>query len=202
MVHYSGMNIDAIILAAGLSTRMGCNKLLLPYKGKAILQHTIDLVAALPFHSYTLVSREETLAGLRLPAKFRALLNPAPESGQSSSMRLGLAQAGGDGFIFFQGDQPLLDEATVRSVLALADENSIVVPRHGAVPGNPVFFPGKLKAELMAVEGDRGGRSVRDRHAGICKYVDVPSPAPMWDVDTREKYEILLSGEFPPGAAS
>ena len=195
--NYSNMNIDAIILAAGLSTRMGANKLLLPYMGKPILQHCLDLAAALPFYSRTLISREETLAGVSIPASFKVILNPAPEKGQSASLRLGLEPALGDGFLFFQADQPLLDAATVRAVLALASENSIVVPRYAGVPGNPVFFPARLKSELMAVEGDRGGRNVRDRHSDICRYVDIADPGPMWDVDTREKYELLLSGQIP-----
>lgn len=191
------MKIDAIILAAGLSSRMGANKLLLPYAGKPILQHVIDLVAALPFYSRTLVSRAESLAGVAIPKGFRCLINPTPEAGQSASMRLGLEAAAGDGYLFFQGDQPLLDAETVKAVLALADGGSIVVPRHAGRPGNPVFFPARLKSELMAVKGDRGGRSVRDAHAMSCRYVDIARPAPLWDVDSPEKYEILLSGKIP-----
>lgn len=188
------MQIDAIIMAAGLSTRMGANKLLLPYKDKPILQHTIDLVESLPFYSRTLVSRHENIVGLAIPKSFKLIVNPAPELGQSASMRLGLEAAAGDGFLFFQGDQPLLDAATVQAVLALASPDAIVVPRHKGMPGNPVFFPARLKGELMAIEGDRGGRSVRDAHSDICKYIDVAAPAPLWDVDDRDKYEALLNG--------
>lgn len=190
------MRTDAIILAAGLSRRMGDNKLLLPYKGKALLQHAVDLVAALPVHSRCLVSRAETLAGVRVPEDFRVVVNHAPELGQALSLRLGLEAAEGEGFLFFQGDQPLLDADTVLSLLALARPDRIVLPRHAGVPGNPVFFPAGLKAELLAVEGDRGGREVRDRHAAACVYLETPSPAPLWDVDTPEKYRDLLTGNL------
>lgn len=191
------VNIDCIILAAGLSTRMQANKLLLPFRGKPILQHTIDLASSLAFSSFTLVSREETLAGVQVPEKFTVIVNRTPELGQSVSMRRGLKNARGEGFMFFQGDQPLLDEATVTAVINMADAESIVVPRHAGKPGNPVFFPAKFKNELMAVRGDHGGRGVRDSHSEACRYVEVSGPEPMWDVDTKEKYEILLRGRFP-----
>lgn len=190
------MKTDAIVLAAGLSTRMGRNKLLLPYLGRPILQHTIDLVSSLPFHSRILVSREETIGGVTVPDDFIVLRNPRPQEGQSASMRIGLECAEGDGFIFFQADMPLLDPETVKAVLDLAGKGLIALPRHGGVPGNPVFFSARFKAELMAVEGDHGGRGVRDRHAENCRYVELASQSPMWDVDTKEKYEALLKGEI------
>lgn len=191
------MNIDGIILAAGLSSRMGTNKLLLPFQGRPILQHVIDLAAALPLCSRVLVTREQTLAAVSVPSGFSVVINPEPGRGQSSSMRLGLERAEGEGYLFFQGDQPLLDAGTVNSVIALADSDSIVVPVYEGTPGNPAFFAARFRDELMAVSGDRGGRSVRDRHFNLCRQVKVTSPWPMWDVDTREKYDAMLAWACP-----
>lgn len=190
------MRIDGIILAAGLSTRMGENKLRLPFRGKPLLQHTIDLVAGLALSSVILVSREPTIAGMRIPDSFHVVFNFDPSGGQSASMRLGLVSACGEGFLFFQGDQPLLDRPTVDSILGQADHESIVVPMHDGIPGNPVFFPACYKDELMAVEGDRGGRSVRDRHPEACRHVNVARPEPLWDVDTPDQYAMLVQERF------
>lgn len=190
------MKTDAIIQAAGLSNRMGRNKLRLPYRDKPILQHTIDLVESLPFASVHLVTRQETIAGMQVPEHFHVIFNLEPERGQSSSMKLGLASAAGDGYLFFQADQPLLDRATVMAVLVEAGPDRIVVPEYAGVPGNPVFFAARFKEELMAVTGDQGGRSVRDAHPECCHRVLVDSPGPLWDVDTQEKYHVLLRGDF------
>ena len=192
------MHINGIILAAGLSSRMGENKLRLPFRGKPILRHVIDLAAALPLASVILVSREETVADMRLPDNVELVINPDPAQGQSSSLRLGLARADGDGYLFFQGDQPLLDAATVGRVLALADCDSIVIPTHAGVPGNPVFFPANCREALMAVIGDRGGRAVREARPNACRYVEIPAPEPLLDVDTPEQYAALAARELPP----
>ena len=191
------MNVDGIILAAGLSVRMGTNKLLLPFRGKPLLQHAIDLAASLPLASLTLVTREETLAGLSVPKGLRVAINPDPGAGQSGSMRLGLAHAQGGGYLFFQGDQPLLDAATARAVLALADAENIVLPAYGGVPGNPVYFAAAYRDALLGVHGDCGGRAVRDRYKERCRVVEVPGPAPLLDIDTPEQYKSLL--EMYPG---
>lgn len=191
------MKIDGIILAAGLSTRMKENKLRLLFRDRPILRHVIDLAAGLPLHSRILVTRQETIAGMDIPETFQVVINPWPEEGQSLSLRLGLEQARGDGYLFFLGDQPLLDTATVTFLLAHARDDCIVVPVHAGRQGNPVFFPARFKSELLAVSGDRGGRGVIDRHQDACRYVQVQTPAPLWDVDTRDQYEMLLKGTFP-----
>lgn len=194
------MRIDAIILAAGLSTRMGRNKLLLPFRGKPILQHVIDLAAALHVGGLVsgviLVSRAATLAGVRTPPSFRVLENPDPARGKSSSLHLGLAEARGDGFLFLQGDQPLLDPETVSLILSKANPETIVVPVHGGAPSSPVFFPSRFKADLLRARGDKGGPDVRDRHAGARLDVQIPDPAPLWNVNTEKEYQALLRGDF------
>lgn len=186
------MHIDGIILAAGLSARMGTNKLLLPFGGKPLLQHAIDLAASLPLASISLVSREETLAGVSIPQGVRVLVNPEPARGQSGSMRLGLNGAKGEGYLFFQADQPLLDAATVLSLLGLAKADNIVLPGYRGIPGNPVYFAAKYRDELLAVQGDAGGRAVRDRHKEHCLIVELSSPAPLLDIDSPEDYARLL----------
>lgn len=194
------MRIDAIILAAGLSRRMGRNKLLLPFRGKPLLLHALDLALSLPLASVILVSRQETLRGLSLPPGLRVLANPRPEEGQSSSVRLGLDAAAGDGYLFFMADQPLLDKAAVSAVLALADPGTIVVPRHAGRPGNPVFFPALFRDELLATRGDAGGRLVRTRHPEACRYAEVACPDALADIDTPEHYRRLLLRDGSPAS--
>ena len=41
--------ITAVILASGFSKRMGCNKLLLPVEGKAMIAHVFDAVRQVKF---------------------------------------------------------------------------------------------------------------------------------------------------------
>ena len=193
------MNIAAVILAAGLSRRMGQNKLLLPFRGGSLLGRTLRLTAALPFSQRILVTSEQVQTALQqgdeLSPDFQIVLNHAAEQGQSVSLRLGTAAAIGDGYLFFTGDQPLLDATVVLSVLEHAAPNRIVVPRALGRPGNPVFFGAYFRDALLDCRGDRGGRGVRDAYPHCCIYVDVPDARCLADIDTPEQYAALLQTE-------
>ncbi len=193
------MNIAAVILAAGLSRRMGQNKLLLPFRGGSLLGRTLRLTAALPFSQRILVTSEQVqralLQGGELPPDFQVVLNHAAEQGQSVSLRLGTAAASGDGYLFFTGDQPLLDKTVVLSVLECAAPDRIVVPRALGRPGNPVFFGARFREALLDCRGDRGGRGVRDAYPQCCIYLDVPDARCLADIDTPEQYAALLRAE-------
>ena len=47
--------ITAVILASGFSKRMGCNKLLLPVEGKAMIAHVFDAVRQVEFEQTVVV---------------------------------------------------------------------------------------------------------------------------------------------------
>ena len=139
--------VFAILLAAGLSKRFGHeNKLLVPFRGKALAQHTIDLVCSLKefFDGIFLVYSDErvaalvnmaadTNAGLSVSAELRITFihNKMPEKGQQESVRLGTqaAQANENDFLmFFPCDQPFLDADTVRKIIAVRRKGVIVEP--------------------------------------------------------------------------
>lgn len=195
------MNIAAIVLAAGLSRRMGKNKLLLPFGNSSLLGRSLALVASLPYAERILVTTEQTLQWLEqheeLPPGFRTVINHAPEEGQAASLRLGTEASGADGYMYFTGDQPLLHRDVVLALLERASPEHIVVPRAGGRPASPVFFPARFRAELLQRRGDEGGRGVRDAHPEACLQVEMPDPRILADIDTPEQYEALLREEQP-----
>ena len=182
----------AIILAAGFSRRMGVQKLLLPINGVPLLQRTLDVISGFPFKNVILVSTLIVANCVKTHAQI--VINPAPELGQSSSMRLGIQGANpGDSLFFFTGDQPLLDAETLSAILAADDEDSIVFPKTTqGIAKNPTLFAPRFRDELCAVTGDMGGREVRNRHPGACRPVTVADERVLLDVDTVEDYEKVL----------
>jgi molybdenum cofactor cytidylyltransferase len=64
----------------------------------------------------------------------------------------------------------------------------IVVPLHKDRRGNPVVFARALFSELMAVEGDKGGRTLIARYQDQVEFVPVKDPAVLQDVDTYQDY--------------
>ncbi len=137
------MRLSAILLASGLSRRMGTDKLLLPFAGHSLLERAVALLAALPADEKFLVTTPVRLRGLALPPGVAAIVNHHPEAGQSESLRLGVAAATGDGYLFLAGDKPRL---TPEALAPIFEEwkrrpDCIVSPAVGGVAVMPAIYP-------------------------------------------------------------
>lgn len=189
--------IAAVVLAAGMSSRMGGQKLLLPVEeGRPLIRLSVERVLAAGLDDVVVVLGREAeavtaaLAGLPV----RMVLNPRYAEGQSTSLRAGLdaLPPEAEAAVIALGDQPLPDPALIRRLVAAfhASGRPIVVPRYRDGRGNPVLFAASLFDELRAVGGDQGGRAVIARAAARVAEVAVDAPMPP-DVDTWTDYEAL-----------
>ena len=186
--------ISAVLLAAGLSRRMGKDKLLLPYRGKTLLSHAVELMAKLPVYEKILVTTASRLYMTDLPPGVRVVINPHPEDGKGGTIRLGVTAAAGDWYLFLQADQPMLGVADVGQLISAAGDNrnSIIYPEIGGKPCSPNLFPSRFREELLALTGDAGGGIVRAEHPGECIAIAPGSPENFFDVDDEEGYFRLL----------
>jgi molybdenum cofactor cytidylyltransferase len=194
--------IAGIVLAAGLSRRMGRAKLLLPLQGRPVIRLAVEGVLASGVGHVVVVTgaehRElmEALAGL--PVVF--VDNPYPEAGQASSIRIGIRALPRDteAALIALGDQPSVPPRVIAELLAVFRRTgkAIVAPRYLDGRGNPVLFSRETFAELLEVSGDQGARSVVDRNPGRVALVDFDLPMPP-DVDTPEDYARLRPPDDP-----
>ena len=194
--------ISAVLLAAGSARRFdGSQKLLapVPHDGTSIplvKLSAICLLAAKLERIVVVVGRDgesvrRCLTGLAL----EIIANIEAESGLSSSLRLGAAEAArrwpeSEAILIALGDQPIVDRDildTLVTQLAIGGDDgrapAIVAPRFRGELGTPVLFTMPLLPELLALHGDRGARSVVERDPARVRYVDFDKPAPL-DVDT------------------
>jgi len=207
--------IHAILLAAGLSKRFGNeNKLLILFRGKALAQHTIDLVCSMGtdvFDNIIFVYSDNKVAALAdsismagnavsvQPQPLTLIHNTAPEKGQGESVRLGVeaAHAGEDDFLFFfPCDQPFLDADTVRRIFAARRKGCIVEPccdtmrsslaKSGA---SPCLFSGVFRDELLSLQEGEAPRVIKARHSEALIRVEVSDPLILADIDYREMLE-------------
>lgn len=188
--------INAIIMASGYGRRMGKDKLLLPFRGKLLVEHIIEKVMECNFCSRTIVARDERILGIALKKGFKAVKNNSANKGQSESIKLGIKNTlKGKGYMFFTADQPLIQIETIRLLMDVFNKNSnsIIVPRFGDKRGNPVIFPGKFVDELMLIEGDKGGKTVINNHIKDIIFVDIDNEYELMDIDTYEDYEKILN---------
>ena len=79
-----------------------------------------------------------------------------------------------EGYMFFVGDQPLLDKKDIEKLINVFNEDTsfIVIPKYKNRFGNPVIYPKKYKEDILNLEGDKGGKSIIKSSDKI-KYVDV-----------------------------
>ena len=188
--------IAGIVLAAGLSLRMGRPKLLLDWGGKPVVRRAVERVKAGGVDEIVIVlghegqAIREALKGL--PVRF--VENPEPEAGQASSIACGVAVLGPavSAALIALGDQPALPPEVIPRLLQTFRETAkaIVAPLYRGVQGNPVLFAATVFPELRTLTGDRGARSVVEKDPPRVALVsfDLPMPA---DLDTFEDYERL-----------
>lgn len=174
---------------------MGTNKLTLSYKGKTFIEQTFALVKEIGFYECIMVTSPENVRHMLVPDGIKVVYNSHPEWGQSYSVRLGTAAAAGDGYLYFTCDQPLLTETLVAEMMELAAAERIVFPLKGdGSPSNPTLFGNHFRNELLNVDGEGGGRTVRNRHPAAWITITPDFPEQLVDIDTPEKYQHLLKG--------
>lgn len=194
--------IPSIILAAGASRRMGTPKALLDYRGETFLGRLIrvmgvvtdPVIVVLGYHA------DQIQASLSARARFAAnfVVNPAPERGQLSSLKTGLAElpSNAEGFAFIPMDCPAVREDTVallaKTFRARPSETLFVIPRCNGKRGHPVFAATAIAHELLDLPADGKASDVVHRHVPSTQYVDVDDAGILTDIDDREAYRKLL----------
>jgi molybdenum cofactor cytidylyltransferase len=182
--------LSAVVLAAGLSMRMGQNKLLMNFRGEPLIMAVLRLAFSCGFGESILVSTRDTLAGIETPAGFSIVLNPEPDAGQGRSVALGAGAASpySKGIMFFQADMPLLDKGAVLAIVSAFDGTHIAAPEIVGELRSPAIFPISLRGELSELRGDEGGRALYKKHPGLMLPVPFQDATLFRDIDTVNDY--------------
>ena len=190
----------ALLPAAGLSRRMGTQKLLLPFGAGTVLEAVIGNLRAAGLTPILCVLSEATLQGLQpLGEDVTVLINPAPERGYASSLMIALDALGRaepaalreGSFCLMLGDLPTArarDMARLRAAFERrpAGYTALAPYREGRF-GHPIFMEGLWRARLRAAAGDRGGRGILEAHEGEVLTVEGEDGF-FDDLDTPEDY--------------
>jgi molybdenum cofactor cytidylyltransferase len=186
--------IAAIVLAAGMSRRMGHNKLLatLP-NGKTIIAATVEKVLATAAHPVIVVTghQDEQIRAALAGRKLRFVHAESYAAGMAESFRAGIAALSDSigAALIVLGDMPLVSSATIEKILAAFDPEEgreIVVPVHDGQRGNPVLWGAKFFPELLGVSGDTGARNILLKHMESVAEINIPDDTVLHDFDTPE----------------
>jgi CTP:molybdopterin cytidylyltransferase MocA len=192
--------IAAILLAAGLSRRMGRCKQLLPLGDRTVMARCIGTLCLAGIDETIVVVSPEgdkvAAEAWRFPV--RVVVTPEPDGDMASSVRAGRGalSAGVVGVVVALCDHPLVQPATVAELIRTHREHPdhIIIPCHGGRKGHPLLFPVPVLHEL------HGGLTLRDlvrRDPARIVALPVADVGVLLDMDTPEDYRAISSLATP-----
>ena len=170
--------ISGVLLAAGLSSRFGRQKLLEPWGGEALVRRAArSFLEAGLAPVIAVVSGDRRLADALAGLAVTIETNPQPERGINTSIRIGIGALprATPAALIGVADQPLLTAEAILKLVQAFEPGKIVGPRYGDHGGNPVIFDRRFFPELMRLmEADRGGQVVVAAHPEAVIEVELP----------------------------
>lgn len=156
-------SIALIMLSAGLGSRMrGESKMKKVWEGKPLLDHSLEAGLSFPFRERLLVAKDLTLY-----EGYRTIVNPEPQRGMHSSIRLAIACLDQPvlGAVLCLGDQPI--ELRERLEALMKEGASELIRSYvGDEPGHPVYIGRNYFAEILnEADDDRGCHYLFKRHS-------------------------------------
>lgn len=186
--------MNAILLAAGLSKRMGVQKLLLPFGESSVIETVIKNMHGAGFSPIIAVFSDEVNDALSdKPEWLRIAINKNPERGQSSSLAIGLEMLpDNEDFCIMLGDLPFAGQEEMSKLRegfsAIPDDKTVFTPCRGGIFGHPMFYRAIWKKRFESAHGDTGGRNILMDHKDEIVITEAPD-CHFRDIDTPDDYK-------------
>jgi len=183
------MNISAVILAAGKSTRMGQQKMLMPWGNTTVLEKVVETLQAAEIEDITLVTNSTTASEIT-DYKLPITLNDGGEMLESIQLGLQAQKPSAEAALICLGDQPQVEEGSVRSVCDAfrKKKSSIVVPSYKMRRGHPWLIARELWDEVLQMHAPESMRDFLNTHKADIFYIELDTPSILQDLDTPADY--------------
>jgi molybdenum cofactor cytidylyltransferase len=187
--------ICAIVLAAGSSSRMGTQKLLLPFGKATVITHIVEQILASKIENVNVVvGHQPDEIRKELSGKpIEIVLNREYQSGMLSSVRAGLRDIPKycEAMFVILGDQPSITTELIDKMIQAfySSEKKIIVPLHSGKRGHPILFSKIYSDEILTKYDDAGLRGILQAHSDDVYEMEVLSPGVLSDMDYPEDYK-------------
>jgi molybdenum cofactor cytidylyltransferase len=187
--------IAGLLMAAGGARRFRSQKLVALFRGVPIVRHSANAYASATDALVVVVGHEADAVRSAVDGLNATIVqNPAWELGLATSLVAGVLALPPefDAVVVGVGDQPEIDPAVIRAVIARWRETKdpIVSASYRGVRAHPVLFAREVFPELLQLHGDSGARLMIERTPDRVSYVQVDAPVPP-DIDTSGELERL-----------
>lgn len=191
-----------ILLAAGMSTRLGRPKQLIKTGDEYLLWRVIHAALASDLERIVLVlghKAEVIIEALKEKldhCKLRLVINQRFRDGMSTSLQSGLRAVENQfpSIMVLLGDMPLVDADTINNLLHRfrASDKSICAPISRGKRGHPVCFSKKLYPLIMRISGDIGARDIVERNISDILFIEAENSEVFFDVDNESDVTDLM----------
>ncbi len=189
-------HIGAVVLAGGMSRRMGQPKVLLPWGGRrTIIEHIIEQLSLARVPQITVVTGHRAGEVRQVVSRVGAdvVHNDRYTTGEMlSSLKAGLRAMPPhiSAALVVLGDQPRIQPKVIAQVMMAYAEGAgdIVAPSYQMRRGHPILIDRRYWSEILDLPDDGSPRDVIDRHKDRIAYVNVDTDSVLRDVDTPEDY--------------
>ena len=192
------MRTNIIVLAAGNSVRFQGIKLFEAIEGRPMYQYVIEKAIQVKADKIIVVTQFEEIKNWAEEKNLTVVMNPNSAAGISGSIRLGIsADDTADAYVFMVCDQPFITVESINGLLKgfYDSEKGMACVKIGQRLGNPCVFSKKYKDDLLALEGDAGGKKVLCSKLEDVFYYCVENEWELMDVDSKEDFRMLMEGK-------
>lgn len=120
--------VSAIVLAGGLSRRLGRDKALEPFGGEPLISRVIRRLATLTDETIVVVNSKARATELPLPTGAKTAVDIYPDSGSLGGIFTGITAASNEWGFVVACDMPFLNTALIKHILSLRHNHDAVVP--------------------------------------------------------------------------
>ena len=185
--------IAAIVLAAGLSSRMGTFKPLLPVGNDIAILRSINNLNKSGVRDIIIVTGQLNFKDrVNMPTNVSFAHNPDYKDGMFSSVLTGVKALADDldGFFVLPADCCAVSSDELG---LLIDElrDCVVIPSFAGRRGHPPLFPIRCAKDILTYEGGDGLKGIRNEMPKT--EIKMPTAGTILDMDTPEDYALLLS---------
>src|SRR5437764_5806354 len=158
----TGERVAGVVLAAGLSTRMGRNKMLVRIGSRSLVRRAVETALSARLDPVLAIvghERERVEAELR-GLSWTPVHNPEYAAGMNTSLRAGIRALPEDveGAVVLLGDMPLVDASMVRALVDLfrREQRPLAISTYDGVVAPPILYGRALYDELRPLEALAG----------------------------------------------
>jgi molybdenum cofactor cytidylyltransferase len=187
--------IAAIVLAAGLSQRMGKPKMTLPWGDTTVIRQVVSTLIAAGIKDIYIVTgaNRSQIEGELHDLPVNIVYNPQYQDGEMlRSLQVGITsiKEAIKATLIVLGDQPQIQIKTIEAVVVefIQTKSKIVVPSYRMRRGHPWLIEKSLWLEIIALKPDKTLRDFLQENRDLIHYFFVDTPTILEDLDTPEDY--------------